>query len=100
MPTEAEQQALVNNCTWTWITQNGVNGYKVIGPNGNSIFLPASGYIDGTSPSSVGARGDFWASSLSLSSSRNAYNVFFRSNAINVTYSYRNYGRSIRPVCP
>ena len=100
MPTEAEQQALVNNCTWTWTTQNGVNGYKVTGPNGNSIFLPASGYIDGTSPSYVGERGDFWASSLSLNSPRNAYNVFFRSNVVNVTYSYRNYGRSVRPVCP
>ena len=100
MPTEAEQQALVNNCTWTWTTQNGVNGYKVTGPNGNSIFLPAAGYIDDTSPSYVGERGDFWASSLSLNSPRNAYNVFFRSNVVNVTYSYRNYGRSVRPVCP
>ena len=100
IPTEAEQLALVNNCTWTWTTQNGVNGYKVTGPNGNSIFLPAAGYIDDTLPSYVGERGDFWASSLSLNSPRNAYYVFFRSNAVSVNYSYRNYGRSVRPVCP
>jgi hypothetical protein len=100
MPTRDELQELLEKCTWTAITQNGVNGCKVIGPNGNSIFLPASGYIDGTSPSYVGERGDFWASSLSLNSPRNAYNVFFRSNVVNVTYSYRNYGRSVRPVCP
>ena len=29
MPTAAEQDELRNNCTWTWTTQNGVNGYKV-----------------------------------------------------------------------
>jgi hypothetical protein len=45
MPTRAEQDELRNNCTWTWTTQNGVNGYKVTGTNGNSIFLPAAGYL-------------------------------------------------------
>lgn len=44
MPTEEEMEELEKNCTWKWITQNGVNGYKVIGPNGNFIFLPATGY--------------------------------------------------------
>ena len=45
MPTVAEMWELINNCTWTWTTQNGVSGYNVEGPNGNSIFLPAAGYI-------------------------------------------------------
>ena len=40
MPTRAEQEELRNNCTWTWTTQNAVNGYKVTSKtNGNSIFL-------------------------------------------------------------
>lgn len=43
MPTEDEIKELVDKCTWTWTTQDGKNGYKVIGPNGNSIFLPAGG---------------------------------------------------------
>ena len=42
MPTKAELNELLNNCTWTWTTQNGHKGYKVTGPNGNSIFLPAA----------------------------------------------------------
>ncbi|MBO7112331.1 MAG: hypothetical protein J6V75_00065, partial [Bacteroidaceae bacterium] len=29
MPTISEFEDLINNCTWTWTTQNGVNGYKV-----------------------------------------------------------------------
>ena len=32
---------LVNNCKWEWSQINGINGYKVTGTNGNSIFLPA-----------------------------------------------------------
>jgi hypothetical protein len=48
MPTDAEQYELANNCTWTWTTQNGVNGFKLTGPNGNSIFFPAAPYnMDG-----------------------------------------------------
>ena len=38
MPTLAELKELVNECTWTWTTLNGVKGMKVTGPNGNSIF--------------------------------------------------------------
>ena len=35
---------LMEECTWTWTTQNEVNGFTVTGQNGNSIFIPASGY--------------------------------------------------------
>ena len=44
MPTEVQMQELIDNCKWEWTQINAVNGYKVIGPNGNSIFLPAAGY--------------------------------------------------------
>ena len=40
MPTTAQLKELVEKCTWEF---NGT-GYKVTGPNGNSIFLPAAGY--------------------------------------------------------
>ncbi len=35
---------LIDKCTWEWTQINGTNGFKVIGPNGKSIFMPASGY--------------------------------------------------------
>src|SRR5574344_1450744 len=44
MPTYAEFQELCNKCTKSWTTYNGVRGTKFVGPNGNSIFLPAAGY--------------------------------------------------------
>ena len=45
MPTPAEIKELVEKCTWEWTTVNNVNGYKVTGKNGNSIFLPAAGVM-------------------------------------------------------
>ena len=44
MPTQKEMEELCSKCTWTRIEYNGVVVYKVKGPNGNAIFLPAAGY--------------------------------------------------------
>ena len=44
LPTRKEQEELVLMCNWTRTTVNGVNGMKVTGSNGNSIFLPPTGY--------------------------------------------------------
>ena len=43
IPTMADFQELIDKCTWFWTTLDGINGYEVKGPNGNSIFLPAAG---------------------------------------------------------
>lgn len=42
-PNEGNLAELFRNCDFEWTTQKGVNGYKVIGTNGNSIFLPCTG---------------------------------------------------------
>ena len=47
--TQSEFQELISACIWTWEERNGYYGYKVIGPNGNSIFLPTTGYRIGLS---------------------------------------------------
>ncbi len=47
MPTHEQQMELVDECSWTWTTRNGVDGRLVTGPNGNTLFLPferSSGY--------------------------------------------------------
>lgn len=44
IPTRAEQIELITRCKWIRTTLNGVAGIKVEGPNGNSIFLPPTGY--------------------------------------------------------
>jgi len=100
MPTKAEQDELRTECTWTWTTQNGVNGYKVISKkNGNSIFLPAAGYRSHSSLSRAGSDGNYWSSSLSTGSPNYAWFVFFHSGCVDRHYSSRSSGQSVRPVC-
>lgn len=39
MPTHKELKELRDKCKWEWTNVNGVNGWEVIGTNGNSIFF-------------------------------------------------------------
>ena len=100
MPTKAEQDELRNKCSWTWTAQNGVNGYRVTGPNGNSIFLPAVGYRSGTSVYIGGYDGFYWSSSLSSNFSLYACLLdFYDDSYLNESNkSLRSYGFSVRPV--
>ena len=43
IPSDTEINELIDECEWTWTTLNGIVGYEVKGPNGNTIFLPAAG---------------------------------------------------------
>ena len=100
MPTYDEQNELLKKCHWTWTTQNGVNGYKVTSKtNGNSIFLPATGYRDVTGIYDVGVGGYFWSSSVFTQES--AYAEFLQFDK--ERYSWNGYRRScgyaVRPVC-
>ncbi|MEE0860739.1 MAG: hypothetical protein UIC49_04690, partial [Paludibacteraceae bacterium] len=98
MPTQAEQDELRTECSWTWMTKNDVNGYKVVGPNGNSIFLPAAGYCSGSSLYNVGHKGFYWASSLYTGNTSYAYYLSFTYNDVSRYSNDRCYGQSIRPV--
>ena len=66
--------------------------------NGNSIFLPAAGYRDGSSLNDGGKDGDYWSRTLGTSFTSRAYSLYFYSGYIG-TYIYDRYGgQSIRPV--
>ena len=101
MPTFGELHELYSNCTWLWITINGINGYKVTGPNGNSIFLPAAGYSDGTDVDGRGSFGGIWSSSLGGDCSDCAYRLGFDDGEYDCAYDdcYRYAALSVRPVC-
>ena len=62
MPTLAEMRELYYECTWVRRECNGVNGYKVVGPDGNSIFLPAAGIYEDSTLVVAGFEGVYWAS--------------------------------------
>ncbi len=91
MPTRSEQDELREKCTWDWTTLNGINGYKVTGPNGNSIFLPAAGYRGGSRVYLRGVDGYYWSGSLDSGKSYDAY-------CLNFHYDYYN-GMSNRSRC-
>ena len=98
MPTFKQIMELIELCSRQWTQVNGVNGTIVTGPNGNSIFLPASGLrnYDIGSLGGVGSYGYYW--SASPSGSGNGLNLYFGSSYWN-WYDYdRAYGFPVRPV--
>ena len=98
MPTRAEQDELRTECDWEWTTLNGVNGYEITGPNGNSIFLPATGRRYGTDILHRGSNGSYWSASLYARYSGSAYYLFFNDRSNYQAYLHRGYGFSVRPV--
>lgn len=99
IPIFAEWTELMNNCTWTWTTQNGVNGMLVSANNGNSIFLPAAGYSSEAALfCHAGTVGNYWSSSLLTDYSRDALGVEFYSTAVSGCSDHRYLGLSVRPV--
>ena len=109
MPTEAEQDELRHNCTWTWYSSGnseygGVAGYKVTsnieGYTDRSIFLPAAGYRNDTSLDYVGCYGGYWSSSLYMGNLVNAYCLWIDPDCVGGGCGFRDDGYSVRPVCP
>lgn len=59
LPTTAQYRELIDKCKWRWIG----TGFRVTGPNGNSLFFAANGaeFGDG-SKAKKGKRGYYWTS--------------------------------------
>ena len=99
LPTNNEFYELINSCTWTWIKQNDVDGYKVTGPNGGSIFLPAAGEV-GRILFGAGEYGCYWSSTPNkdYSEYRIAYHLMFDGDEYIVDHSYCFFVISVRLV--
>ena len=98
MPRMKEIKELEDNCSWFWTEINGISGYSVIGPNGNSIFFPAAGFRLGTEVYDE-AYYLFWPASLGEFGRYDAYYLGFRDgywDQLNIDGHYG--GRTIRPV--
>ena len=100
MPTKSEFEELVNNCTWTFTSIGGNAGFLVTGKNGNSIFLPASGSLNGQSKAKNGKGnyGYYW-SSTPYYYDDDAYILYFSIGVESVNWvSDRFDGLTVRPI--
>ena len=93
LPTKEQLEELKNECEWTWLG----NGYKVTGPNGESITLPAAGFR-GCSGGVyyVGTYGYYWSSTPG--GSDYAWYLDFDSSEVNMDNYRRCNGLSVRLV--
>ena len=98
MPTLAEFQELIDNCSIEPGTYNDINGNYIIGPNGNRIFLPFAGYKADDKHYSEGSIGCFWTGTYYKIDSDRAYCITSRKDYTFSDTSVRYLGQSIRPV--
>jgi len=115
MPTAEEMEELVNECQWEWVNDPRVQfvGYKVIGPNGNCIYLPIGQYKNDDNGSGSNDNDKYW--SVNTSYLTNTLDPDYVGNArgLDIYYEYYNgdeyaeydlspegrvFGELIRPV--
>ncbi len=99
IPTTEEMDELRTKCTWKWTALNGVDGYEVTGPSGESIFLPAAGFYDYNGFHDGGSIGQYWSRSLDVDNNNQAHVLRFSGTACDCISFDRFCGLSVRPVC-
>ncbi len=105
-PTSGELRELMvaQYCTWTWTTKTNskgetINGYEVKSNiNGNSIFLPVTGYYYESTSYMTGSYGYYLSSSIHYSSQYCSYSASFNSNMQETDDQNRSLGMPVRPV--
>lgn len=108
MPTKAEQEELIKNCTWTWTSRGGHSGCKVTGSSGKSIFLPTGGWYEvlpdfgSASVKYCGHSAAFWSATPDSRYYGSSYELYFSIDYYGedryLEDTMRCYGQSVRPV--
>ena len=94
-----ELEELEKECIWTADIVLGYNGYRVTGPNGNSIFLPASGGRSNAQLAMENSFAGYWSGTER--DSQTAYGLTIRPEKDYVSgsaYEWKYMGRLVRPV--
>lgn len=79
LPTATDFEELFSMCKSEWTTEDGVAGYKLTGPNGNSIFLPAAGSRTINDVTGVGTDGIYLTGSVNPNNKQ--YAIAYEFNA-------------------
>ena len=102
MPTAAEWQELMDNCTWTWNEDYYNNGIVVqsefLGYGLQKIFLPVVGWREDNKLNEKYGWGAYWSSTINSHDSSQGQSAFFTADKKNLYPFYRSHGLSVRPV--
>ena len=98
MPTAAEFQELVDNCTSVWTSLNGMNGRLFTSNvNGKTLFFPAAGGYGGTTLYSRGNEGKYWSSTFSTTVYARMFDI--KASVVDPNFNdERRYGFTVRAV--
>jgi len=100
MPSKEDWKELIEKCKWTKEKAFHVYGYRVEGPNGNSIFLPNTGLRYGEAISNTDA-GYYWTSEMAQNNRECACYYYFDREIHNESVDTRTFvysGRAVRPI--
>lgn len=100
MPTSKQIEELINCCTFVYSKYHKIYGFVCTGPNGKSIFLPASGIYKNTNLEDNNLIASLWSGTLSSSDPRCSI-VFYCTKVMNRPNwipIYRYQGCNIRGV--
>ena len=98
MPTDDDFDELYKNTTYEWTEINGVEGRLLTGSNGNSIFLPTTGFYldDKIICKNLGV---YWSNTLQTIWQTSAWSLHFDETNCHVCGTYeRNRGQVVRAV--
>ena len=98
LPTDTQFAELINSCNWEWTKKDEHNGCLVTGPNGNSIFLPASGCVMKNGVTYQSEYGYYWTGICIEHYPNMALELLFGDKTQNVESGRKNIPRSSRPV--
>lgn len=98
IPTQAELEKLVSNCSWTWKTQGGKKGYEVIGTNGYAIFIPAAGYYSGITLKEASTKGYYRSATCDENVQGLSLDLIITDYKQEFMYMSQGLGQNIRPV--
>ena len=91
-----DEYAELYTCEWYWENRGGVKGYKIVGPNGNSIFLPAAGSNDNLGKNDINYNLHYYVVDGYISNNWNKSYSSMNSMNMNIYGGYEGY--SVRPV--
>jgi len=93
LPSFKQYTELYEKCDWQELKKGG---YKVVGPNGNSIVFPLTGFINCTGEfRGANEFGDYWTST---SNGKEAYRMVFNDKGVKIVPHTPCYQRAIRLV--